>query len=126
FIAALDPGDLQIRWKVPTTGAVVSAPVVARDTVFAVTLDGKLWRIPIHTPELSEPTDLAMSVRASPAPVRAGVLIAAGNGQVVWPAGPHQPARWRVRVDGPIEQPPLVRDGTVLVADGRGAVHAWR
>jgi hypothetical protein len=63
------------------------------------------------------------AVRAPTAPVRAGVLIGTLAGEIllvgtdsVMPQG---------RVEGPIEQPIIVRDGTMYVVDGRGRVHAW-
>jgi hypothetical protein len=32
----------------------------------------------------------------------------------------------QVRVEGPIEQPVVVLEGTMYVVDGRGRLHAWR
>jgi len=34
--------------------------------------------------------------------------------------------RWRVQLDGPIEEPPLVRDRQLVVISGRGDIHAYR
>jgi hypothetical protein len=44
------------------------------------------------------------------------VLLARGEGSV----------ERRVRVDGPVEQPPIIKDGVLLVIDGKGRVLTWR
>jgi hypothetical protein len=33
---------------------------------------------------------------------------------------------WRAQLDGPIEQPPLVRNGDLVVIGGRGDIHTYR
>jgi len=33
---------------------------------------------------------------------------------------------WQLQLDGPIEQPPLVRDRQLVVIAGRGDIHAYR
>ena len=44
------------------------------------------------------------------------LLVSTADGQV----------RWRVQLDGPIDEPPLVRDRELFVVAGRGDIHAYR
>jgi hypothetical protein len=62
-------------------------------------------------------------VRAAPTPTADGVLIGTTAGEVLLARG--DTSVRRARVDGPVEQPPLVRHGVLLVIDGKGRVMAW-
>jgi len=44
------------------------------------------------------------------------VLVDAASGAVTW----------RAQIDGPIEHPPLVRNGDLVVVGGRGDIHVYR
>jgi outer membrane protein assembly factor BamB len=111
-VIAFDLADLHIQWRIETSGTIVAPPAIARDTVFVVTLDG--------------PTDLGVSIRSPAAPIRQGVLVGAANGEVLWFDGNSPAPRWQIRVDGPIDQAPVLNRGTLLVADGRGRLHVWK
>jgi hypothetical protein len=69
---------------------------------------------------------LEMPVLTLPAPVATGVLIGTAGGEVVFVGAGAPRGRTLFRVDGPILHPPVVRDQTIYVADGRGKVEAWR
>jgi outer membrane protein assembly factor BamB len=124
-IAGLARDDLRTLWSVPTGDPVFGMPAIARDTAFAVTLGGALWRIPLATPANAASVALGVTVRAAPAPTADGVLVATTAGEVLFTRGTGS-VEPRARVDGPIEQPPIVRDGLLLVIDGKGRVYTWR
>lgn len=125
LIAAMSIRDLETLWRVELGDPVFASPAVVRDTIIVATLRGKLWYIPIADPEAMRVLDLGVPVRAAPAPIANGVLVGTIHGEVLFvPAGGGD-AVPRVRVAGPIEQQPIVRDGTLFVVDGVGGMHAW-
>jgi hypothetical protein len=63
---------------------------------------------------------------AGPTPVAAGVLVASVSGEVLLVDRAEGKILWRARLDGPIEQPPLVRDRQLVVVAGRGDIHTYR
>ncbi len=126
FIAAYDAATLERRWIRETHQPVMGSPVVARDTVFAVTIGGSIQRIPLAAPGDATRIELGVTVRAAPAPLAEGLLVATVAGEVLWISGDSPTPRWQIRVDGPIEQPPIVDRGLLVFADGRGRIHAWK
>ena len=126
LVAGLDADDLSERWRVRTNGEVLGGVAVARDTAFAVTLVGTLYRIPLANPTAYDSILLGMPVTALPTPVADGVLISAAGGVVLFVGSGAPTGRPLFRVDGPIQFPAVVRDRTIYVADGRGRVEAWR
>lgn len=125
WITGLARDDLRTLWAVPTGDPVFGMPAIARDTAFAVTLGGALWRVPLGAPAQAAAVPLGVTVRAPPAPTADGVLIATTAGEVLLARGASSVER-RARVDGPIEQAPIVRDGVLLVIDGKGRVYTWK
>ncbi|MBI4419904.1 MAG: PQQ-like beta-propeller repeat protein [Gemmatimonadetes bacterium] len=125
FVAGLHAAGLDRLWRVEVRDGVFGRAVVARDTAFAVTVAGALWRIPLAAPDRADSVALDVAVRAPPTPLEAGVLVATVAGEVlrVSPAGD---IVWRVRGDSPIEQAPIVDRGLLVFVDGRGRIHAWR
>lgn len=124
-VLGLARDDLRTLWTVETGDPIFGMPAIARDTVFAVTLGGGLWRVPLAAPGQAVTTALGVTVRAAPAPTADGVLVATTAGEVLFSRGDGSVSP-RARVDGPVEQPPIVKDGVLLVIDGKGRVHTWR
>jgi outer membrane protein assembly factor BamB len=124
-IAALARADLRTLWSVPTGDPIFGMPSIARDTVFAVTLGGALWRVPLADPAGAVSVPLGVAVRAPAAPTGDGVLVATTAGEVLFTTG-NGLVEPRARVDGPIEQAPIVWRGVLLVIDGKGRVYAWQ
>ena len=126
FIAAFDQSSLELRWKIEVEEPIFGGAVVARDTVFAVSISGKVWSIALTEQQSASYIDLGTPVRASPAPIREGLLVGTIGGELLL-ISPTDPApTWHVRVDGPIEQQPIVADGELIFVDGSGRIHAWR
>jgi len=124
YVASLDARDLQILWTVDVNSPVFGGPAIARDSVFAATLRGDVWRIPLTDPGGADAVPVGAPIRAPAAPVRSGVLIGTLGGEILLVRG--DSVLPQGRAEGPIEQPVIVQDGTMLVVDGRGRVHAWR
>ena len=125
-IGALFIASLELLWKIEVEEPIFGGAVVARDTVFAVSISGKVWSIALAEQQSASYVDLKTPVRASPAPIRNGLLVGTIGGELLI-ISPTDPApTWRVRVDGPIEQQPIVADGELIFVDGRGRIHAWR
>ena len=121
---AVNRADFTPIWRTPL-GEVLGNPAVARDTLFAVTLDGTLWRVPLANPDGATRTNLGAAVRAGPAPIADGVLIGTVTGEILR-VGADSVTPWSVRIDGPVEQPPLVDRGSLIAVDGRGRIHLWK
>ena len=116
---------LELLWTVSTDRAVMGSPATARDTVFVTSVDGRLWQIPLATPDRFATTGLDAAVRAAPAPVRNGVLVGTVRGEILL-VSEGEVAEPRLRVDGPLDAPPFIHRGALVVVDGRGNVKTWR
>lgn len=126
YVAAFARPTLERLWSVEVGEPIFGSPTIARDTVFAVSVTGTLWAIPLENPPAWATVELDEPVRAPPAPLARGVLVGTVAGEVLQATFDGSPTRNRARVDGPIEHQPIVRQGTLLVMDGRGRLHAWR
>lgn len=126
FVAGLALEDLSVVWQVETTEPVFGSPAVARDTVFAVTIGGKLWKIPMDNPAKASATRLEVVVRSPSTPIRTGVLVGTVAGEILWITENGVSPRWRARLDGPVEYAPIVDAGVLVAVDGRGKIHTWR
>ncbi len=126
IIAAYAASDLRETWRVETSDPIFGSAAVARDTVFAVTLGGTLWRVPLGDAAGATRLELHRTVRTSPSPLKVGVLIGTTGGEVMWVVDDPNDPRWRVSLPGPILVPPQLDAGQVVIADGRGKLHSWR
>jgi hypothetical protein len=96
------------------------------DTLYALARDGALWLIPVDAPDQARVLRLEIVSLAGPTPVAAGVLVAGVSGEVLLVDRADGKILWRAQLDGPIEQPPIVRDRQLVVVAGRGDIHAYR
>jgi outer membrane protein assembly factor BamB len=125
-LVAVDLPTLRIAWDLPTGDAVYGAPAVARDTVYALARNGMLWVVPADSAVRAHGIALNLTTVAGPTPTASGLLVASVSGDVVLVERGTGAALWRVQLDGPIEQPPLVRDRQLVVIAGRGDLHTYR
>lgn len=125
-LTGLDVRTLAARWSIDVSTPVFGGAAIARDTAFAVTVEGGLWRVPLRDPGAAREQSLGRPMRITPAPVRNGVLLGTVAGEVLLVDDRSDVPRWSVQLDGPIEFPPIVDAGTVFVIDGRGTAYAWR
>lgn len=122
----LDLETLAVRWRHPAGDAVLGALALVADTLHALARDGGLWLIPIDAPAAARALRLDIVSVAGPSPVAAGILVASVSGEVLLVERSAGRILWRARLDGPIEQPPLVRDRQLFVVAGRGDIHVYR
>jgi len=125
-VLAVELPGLAVAWDHPAGDGVFGAVAVARDTVYALARDGTLWLIPAAQPAGARAVALRIVATAGPTPLAAGVLVASVSGEVLLVDPGPGSIRWRVQLDGPIEEPPLVRDRQLVVISGRGDIHAYR
>jgi outer membrane protein assembly factor BamB len=117
---------LTVAWDLPAGDAVYGAPAVARDTVYALARNGTLWMVPADNVAAARSFALDLTATAGPMPIASGVLVAGVRGDVLLVDRATGAAVWRLQLDGPIEQPPLVRDRQLVVIAGRGDIHSYR
>ena len=115
-----------VIWDVDAGDAIFGAPALARDTVYVLTRDGNLWLIPRAGAAGARSLRLDIVATAGPTPLARGILAASVSGEIVLVDPATGVIGWRVQLDGPIEQPPLVRDGDLVVVGGRGDIHTYR
>lgn len=113
-------------WDVVAGDAVFGAPVVSRDTVYALARNGTLWVIPRDSAVGARSLALDIVATAGPTPLARGILAASVSGEVLLVDAASGAIGWRAQLDGPIEQPPLVRNGDLVVIGGRGDIHTYR
>ena len=85
-----------------------------------------LWLVPADRPSAARSFALGITATAGPTPVASGVLVASVSGDVLLVDRGSGAILWRVQLDGPIEQPPLVRDRQLVIVAGRGEIRAYR
>ena len=118
--------QLSVTWDVAAGDAIFGALALARDTVYALARNGMLWLIPRADAVGARSLPLDIVATAGPTPLARGILAASVSGEVVLVNPTSGAIDWRVQLDGPIEQPPLVRDGDLVVIGGRGDIHTYR
>jgi hypothetical protein len=94
--------------------------------LYALARNGRLWIIPAGAPAAARSLDLGIVATAGPTPVAAGVLVASVSGEVLLVSRADGSILWRARVDGPVEQPPLVHERQLVVIAGRGDIQVYR
>ena len=117
---------LTIRWDHLAGDAVFGAPALARDTLYVLARNGTLWLIPVDRPGDARSVSLDIVATAGPTPLASGVLVASVTGEVLLVERETGRILWRAKLDGPIEEPPLVRDRQLVVVAGRGDIHTYR
>ena len=126
-VVAVALPSLATVWERTAGDAVYGAPALVRDTLFVLARNGALWLVPVATPAAARCLDLHVVATAGPTPLADGtVLIGTVQGELLLVAAATGTIAWRDSLAGPIEQPPLVRDGQLLVVAGRGDLHAYR
>ncbi|HEX9283205.1 MAG TPA: PQQ-binding-like beta-propeller repeat protein, partial [Gemmatimonadales bacterium] len=88
--------------------------------------NGTLWIVPADSVARARSFALDLTATAGPMPTASGVLVAGVSGAVLLVDPGSGATRWQVQLDGPIEQPPLVRDRQLVVVAGRGDIHSYR
>lgn len=125
-VLAMTAEGLETAWEITLPDAVFATVVLAADTLLVLARDGTLALVPVAAPESRRILSLARPAVAGPTATTAGVLVATVAGEVLCVDPATGAVRWQARLAGPIESPPAVRDGRLVVLDGRGGVHLYR
>jgi outer membrane protein assembly factor BamB len=125
-VALVSLPDLRIQWALSAGDGVLGSPALARDTLYVMARNGRLWIIPADAPGGARAHALDVVALAGPTPTASGVLVASVSGEVLLVDPGSGAVLWRAQVDGPVEQPPLVLDRQLVVVGGRGDIHAYR
>ena len=113
-------------WDRSAGDAVYGAPALVADTLYVLARDGRLWVIPVTTPDFATSHPLDIVATAGPTPLVSGVLVGSVTGEVLLVDPRTGSIRWRAQVEGPIEEPPLVQNRQVVVVGGKGNIHTYR
>lgn len=125
-VLAVTLPELTTVWEVALPDAIYGAPALVADTVYAVARDGTLALIPVSDAASYRLLPLGVVTVAGPTVTRSGILVGTVDGDVLLIDPTNGVARWQARVAGPIETPPLVRDGQLVIVGGRGDIHTYR
>jgi outer membrane protein assembly factor BamB len=125
-LLAVDLPALTVAWDVAAGDAVYGATAVVDGIVYALARNGMLFLIPTDRPAEARSFPLDIVATAGPTPLASGVLVASVGGEVLLVDRGSGAVLWRLQLDGPIEQPPLVRDRQLVVVAGRGDIHSYR
>lgn len=125
-IVTVDLASWTIAWDRAAGDAVYGAPALVADTLYVLARNGRLWRIPVTTPEAATSHSLDIVATAGPTPLLSGVLVGSVSGEILLVDPSSGAIRWRAQVSGTIEEPPLVRDRQVVVVAGRGNIDTYR
>ena len=124
FALALPRGT--VAWRVDTRDPVPGAPVVHRDTVFAITNACELWQIPVGAPAAASSQALPCRTRTGPTIVSDGVLVATVAGEVLYHQRSGPGRRWTLGIGGELRHPPIVQHGQIVIAPVLGDVVSFR
>lgn len=116
----------RIAWRHEVKRPIFGSPVVARDTVFALTSDCTLWMIPEGLRSAPDSTMLGCNAVATPLITRDGVLVATIDGAIVLFDRSTGERRWERHVGAELRQAAMYVDGRVLVAPTYGPVVSYR
>jgi len=125
-IVAVHLASWTVIWDRSAGDAVYGAPALVADTLYVLARDGRLWVIPVTTPDFATSHALDIVATAGPTPLVSGVLVGSVTGEVLLVDPLTGSIRWRAQVEGPIEEPPLVQNRQVVVVGGRGNIHTYR
>ena len=126
IVLAVTTDALESAWEITLPDAVFGTAVLAADTLLVLARDGTLALIPVAAPESRRTLSLSRPAVAGPTVTTAGVLVGTVAGEVLCVDPATGAVRWQTRVPGPIETPPTVREGRLVLVDGRGGVHVYR
>lgn len=118
--------DLTVTWTADAGGPVYGAPALVRDTLYVLTRAGRLSVIPVGAPAGAAHWELGVIGRSGPTAIVGGVLVAGVDGVVHCFDTGTGALRWELRTDAPLDVPPLVRDGQLVLVGERGDIRTYR
>lgn len=125
-VIALALPQLTVVWTADAGGPVYGAPALVRDTLYVLSRAGRLSVIPIAAPAGAAHWELGVIGRAGPTPIVGGVLVAGADGSVRCVEAATGTVRWTIQIGAPVDVPPLVRDGQLVLVGERGEIRTYR
>ena len=124
MLVTLDSG--RVVWHRRVSEPIFGAPVVARDTAFALSNACTLYAIPLAMPSAADSASLGCASVAAPVLLRGGVLVATVGGELVLHDRSSRRRVWSRPVPGELRQPASIRNGQIIVAPSIGDVVSYR
>jgi outer membrane protein assembly factor BamB len=126
LVLAINPDSLTLRWKVRLDAPVMNSPAVERDTIYAATRRGTLYRVFPGTPARAERiVELDWPITA-PVTIVHGLILLGGADGTIRALDPGGTERWRITLWRPIELGPLALDDGMVAVGGKGDLHRYR
>ena len=128
-VVAVDPRDLQTRWRVRLDAPVLGTPAALGDTLFAASRRGTLYRIlggaGASVPTATPIAELRWAVTSS-VTVLDGLVLLGGADGTLRALRPDGTEAWRLRLRWPVELGPLPLADGMLAIGGDGDLHRYR
>jgi outer membrane protein assembly factor BamB len=124
-VVAIDPADLAQRWSVRVDAPVLGSPAALRDTLYAVSRRGTLYRIvPGEQPAAEPVVELEWPVTAPLIILDDRILLGGADG-VVRALRTDGAEAWRIQLWRPVELGPVaLKDGLIAIG-GNGDLHRY-
>jgi len=125
-VVAIDPADLAVRWAVRVDAPVLGSPAEFRDTLYAASRRGTLYRIaPGDQPVAERVVELEWPVTAPLIVLDEQILLGGADG-VVRALRTDGTEVWRIQLWRPVELGPVaLKDGLIAIG-GNGDLHRYR
>lgn len=125
WIVAWEAEGLAERWRVRAGAPVVGHVSIRDGYVWSATSRGTVHAIPLGNPGAARSFATGLTLRAGPVPTAGGVLVAGAGGELAR-FSPDGRRIWGARVDGPLSEPPLLCDRSLIVVSEFGEVMLYR
>ena len=126
LVVGIDKRTLQPRWRVTLDAPVLTSPAGVRDTLYAASRRGTLYRIVGDSaPTAAVVARLNWPITA-PVAVVNGLVLLGGSDGILRALRPDGREAWRLQLHWPIELVPLALDDGLLAVGGDGDLHRYR
>jgi outer membrane protein assembly factor BamB len=127
LVVSIRLSDLRTAWRVKLDAPVVGAPAASRDTVYAVSRRGTLYRITVDSTVAAQPIVALSWPVTAPVTLLDGAILLGGADGTIRALRPQDGRElWRLRLLGPIELSPTPLADGMLAIGGNGDIHRYR
>ncbi len=126
LVIAIQPGDLTVNWEVKVDAPVLDAPAVTRDTLYAATRRGTLYRIVADSAPQATPVVALDWPVTAPVTLLDGEILLGGADGAIRALAPDGAEQWRVQLWRPVELAPVALSDGLLAIGGDGDLHRYR
>lgn len=126
WLVAYDAGTLAPRWHLRTDGPLVGHVAIRGRTAWAATARGTVWAVPLDSGAVAARSfATGMVLRSGPAVTADGVLLAGASGELARFTATGR-RTWSARLDGPLSEPVIVYERSLLAVSDLGDVVLFR